>query len=130
MKRVVACLVLALAAAGCGGEPGESFTCAELGLELNRLYCGGEDGEDGESFDCAALFVQLNRLERQLDDLKASERSEKNTARYFDDMIERGWTSEDSRHDPAKLRTIQEEIRLLESDIRLIEADFRAYGCT
>ena len=52
MKRVVACLVLAVSVAGCGGE-------------------------DGESFDCAALGAELNRLDEQLADLKASERSAK-----------------------------------------------------
>lgn len=104
MKRILACLVLAVAVAGCGGE---------------------------ESFDCEALGAELNRLDEQMDDLKASERSEKDTVRYIDDLIERGWRSPDSRHDPATLRAIQEEIRLLESDIRLIEADFRGvYGCS
>ena len=85
--------------------------------------CGGE-----ESFDCAALDVQLNRLERQLDRLKANAESEEKTQRMMRDLVESGYAEEP--RNPEILAAIEAEIRPLESDIRLIEADFRANGCT
>ena len=103
MKRVVACLVLAVAVAGCGGE-------------------------DGESFDCEALGAQLDRLERQLDDLKADAEYEEGVQRAYEGFVESGYAEEP--RNPEILEAIEAEIEPLESDVRLIEADFRAYGCT
>ena len=101
MKRVVACVVLAVAVAGCGSS---------------------------ESVDCAALDVQLNRLERQLDRLKADAESEEKAQRTWEGLADQ--YDEVEPRNPELLAAIEAEIRPLESDIRLIEADFRANGCT
>ena len=90
MKRVVACLVLAVAVAGCGG---------------------------GESFDCASVENQVDRLRFQIDvaeDLLSEEK------RVQDSMANLGWPRDLAtiQNMEADIRAIRSDIRLIQADLR------------
>ena len=90
MKRVVACLVLAVVVAGCGG---------------------------GESFDCASVETQVDRLRNQIN---AAEDRLSEEKRIQDDMATYGWPRDLAtiQNMEADIRAIRSDIRLIEADLR------------
>lgn len=90
MKQVVACLVLAVAVAGCGG---------------------------GESFDCAAVERQVGYLRSQADGAEdrlnaEKSRQELNAMMGFPGDLARIQNME------ADIRALRSDIRLIQADLR------------